>query len=349
MELARRARDRYATESGGDPSELLVAGSVGPYGAMLADGSEYRGDYDPGPAALRDLHAPRIEALLAAGVDLLAIETIPTMREAAVLLDLVEESGARAWLSYQCRDGATTAAGEPFVDAVALTDGRAGVLAVGVNCTAPRFVPIPARGGRDRHGPPAHRLSERRRPLVGRYPSLGRRGCRRGWHVSAGGRRRLGGSGRDLARWLLRDGPGRHPGARRRPRGQGRVTARRVGFVGVRIADSATYAATVALYRDVLGLDPTSADGERSARFRLADGTAIHVYGPADDDHLDFADRACIGLVVDDVDGAHAAIAATGLEILDDPIQRDGTEAWFRYRSPDGTVHEIIGPVRPGT
>ena len=108
---------------------------------MLADGSEYRGDYDPGTAALRDVHAPRIDALLAAGVDLLAIETVPTMREAAVLLDLVEETGATAWLSYQCRDGTSTAAGEPFGEAIALANGRAGVLAVGVNCTAPRFVP----------------------------------------------------------------------------------------------------------------------------------------------------------------------------------------------------------------
>lgn len=141
VELARRARDRHAEEAGLDSADLLVAGSVGPYGAMLADGSEYRGDYDPGPAALRDVHAPRIDALLDAGVDLLAIETIPTMREAAVLLDLVEETGARAWLSYQCRDGASTAAGEPFIDAVALATGRRGVVAVGVNCTAPRFVP----------------------------------------------------------------------------------------------------------------------------------------------------------------------------------------------------------------
>ena len=120
---------------------MLVAGSVGPYGAMLADGSEYRGDYDPGDAVLREVHAPRIEALLAAGVDVLALETIPTMREAAVLLDLVEATGAGAWLSYQCRDGASTAAGEPFAEAVALADGRAGIVAVGVNCTAPRHVP----------------------------------------------------------------------------------------------------------------------------------------------------------------------------------------------------------------
>jgi homocysteine S-methyltransferase len=141
VELARRARDRYADETGLPASELLVAGSVGPYGAMLADGSEYRGDYDPGPAALREVHAPRIDALLAAGVDILALETIPTMREAVVLLDLVEETGALAWLSYQCRDGASTAAGEPFTEAVALANGRAGVAAVGINCTAPRDVP----------------------------------------------------------------------------------------------------------------------------------------------------------------------------------------------------------------
>jgi len=140
VELARRARDRHADEAGLDPSELLLAGSVGPYGAMLADGSEYRGDYDPGEAVLREVHAPRIEALLAAGVDVLALETIPTMREAAVLLDLVTAAGARAWLSYQCRDGASTAAGEPLAEAVALADGRPGIVAVGVNCTAPRHV-----------------------------------------------------------------------------------------------------------------------------------------------------------------------------------------------------------------
>jgi homocysteine S-methyltransferase len=108
---------------------------------MLADGSEYTGDYDPGDAALRDVHAPRIEALLEAGVDILAFETIPTMREAAVLLDLLAESGATAWLSYQCRDGKTTAAGEPVAEAFALASGATGVVAAGVNCGPPRHVP----------------------------------------------------------------------------------------------------------------------------------------------------------------------------------------------------------------
>ena len=139
--LAQSARDRFAQETGRSTEGLLVAGSVGPYGAMLADGSEYTGEYDPGDAVLRDVHAPRIEALLEAGVDLLAFETIPTVREAAVLLDLLAESGATAWLSYQCRDSETTAAGEPVAEAFALAAGAPGIVAVGVNCGPPRHVP----------------------------------------------------------------------------------------------------------------------------------------------------------------------------------------------------------------
>jgi homocysteine S-methyltransferase len=141
VHVAARARDRYAVEAGVEPARLQVAGSVGPYGAMLADGSEYRGDYDPGAAALRDFHGPRIDALVAAGADLVALETIPTMREAAVLVELIRETGARAWLAYQCRDEAATAAGEPIEDAVALAADVDGIVAVGVNCTAPHLVP----------------------------------------------------------------------------------------------------------------------------------------------------------------------------------------------------------------
>ena len=138
--LAQRARDRVADETGRSTEGLLVAGSVGPYGAMLADGSEYRGDYDPGATALADFHRPRIEALLDAGADLLAFETIPTIREAEVLVRLLAELNATAWLSYSCRDATTTSAGEPIVDAIAVgTDPH--VVAVGVNCTAPRHVP----------------------------------------------------------------------------------------------------------------------------------------------------------------------------------------------------------------
>ena len=139
VELARRARDRYRAESG-DEGALLVAGSVGPYGAMLADGSEYRGDYDPGGSALADFHRPRIEALVAAGADILAFETIPTVREAEVLVRLLDEVSIPAWLSFSCRDGDSTSAGEPIAEAVALGD-HPRIVAVGVNCTAPRHLP----------------------------------------------------------------------------------------------------------------------------------------------------------------------------------------------------------------
>lgn len=144
VELAARARDRFREEeaaAGRDPGALLVAGSVGPYGAMLADGSEYRGDYDPGPSVLAAFHRPRIEALVEAGADLLAMETIPTVREARVLAELADEAGIPAWLAYSCRDGGHTSAGEPFDEAVAVAAGHQAVVAVGVNCTAPRHVP----------------------------------------------------------------------------------------------------------------------------------------------------------------------------------------------------------------
>ena len=128
VEIAQRARERFREEeaaAGRDPGRVLVAGSVGPYGAMLADGSEYRGDYDPGDATLAAYHRRRIDALVAAGADLLAVETIPTVREARVLVRLLDETGVPAWISYTGRDGATTAAGEPFAEAIALAGSGA--------------------------------------------------------------------------------------------------------------------------------------------------------------------------------------------------------------------------------
>jgi homocysteine S-methyltransferase len=178
VELADRARDRYRDASG-DAGPLLVAGSVGPYGAYLADGSEYRGDYaaEVGPAALAAFHRPRMEALKDAGADLLAIETIPTVREAEVLVRLLDDVDLAAWLSYSCRDGASTSAGETIEDAVALGDDRH-IVAVGVNCTAPRFVPqLLARAS-----------VSTRRPLIA-YPNSGDRwdAAARSWIADAGG------------------------------------------------------------------------------------------------------------------------------------------------------------------
>jgi S-methylmethionine-dependent homocysteine/selenocysteine methylase len=138
VELASDARAIAQAERDGE-RPLLVAASVGPYGAFLADGSEYRGRYGLSVAALRDFHRARMEALLAASPDLLAIETIPEIEEGEALAGLVAELGGRAWLSFTCADGAHLRSGAPVEEAFALADEAEGVVAVGINCTAPGF------------------------------------------------------------------------------------------------------------------------------------------------------------------------------------------------------------------
>jgi homocysteine S-methyltransferase len=120
----------------------LVAASVGPYGATLADGSEYVGRYGLSADQLRDWHRPRLEALLAAEPDLLAVETIPAIEEAEAILALLGEyPGARAWISFSCRDEVHISDGTPFARAAAAAASSSQVLAVGLNCTPPGFAP----------------------------------------------------------------------------------------------------------------------------------------------------------------------------------------------------------------
>lgn len=121
---------------GGAAGAVWVAASVGPYGAMLADGSEYRGRYGLSVAELTRFHRPRIEALAAAGPDALALETVPDADEAAAMLSAVEGCGVPVWLSYSIA-GEATRAGQPLRDAFALAAGVDQVIAVGVNCCEP--------------------------------------------------------------------------------------------------------------------------------------------------------------------------------------------------------------------
>ncbi|MCX4819932.1 homocysteine S-methyltransferase [Streptomyces sp. NBC_01142] len=116
--------------------EVWVAASVGPYGAMLADGSEYRGRYGLSVRELERFHRPRIEALAAAGPDALALETVPDMDEAEALLRAAEGCGVPVWLSYSIT-GERTRAGQELAQAFALAAGRDEVIAVGVNCCEP--------------------------------------------------------------------------------------------------------------------------------------------------------------------------------------------------------------------
>jgi homocysteine S-methyltransferase len=138
----RLAQIAAALAEAEDGVRRRVAASVGPYGAVLGDGSEYHGDYGVSDAFLRDFHGPRLEVLLNAEPDLLAIETIPSEQEAAVLLDVLVDlrPTVPAWLSLSCADAATTRRGEDVRVVFGLAVGHPGVIAVGVNCTAPEHV-----------------------------------------------------------------------------------------------------------------------------------------------------------------------------------------------------------------
>lgn len=125
----------------------LIAGSCGPYGATLHDASEYTGSYGKSVSKefLKDWHRPRIATLIKAGVDLLAIETIPCAEEAEALVELMKEfPGSKAWLSFSCsKDGKTLVDGSEFKD-VALNCWRNAqpdqLVAIGINCVDPRCV-----------------------------------------------------------------------------------------------------------------------------------------------------------------------------------------------------------------
>ncbi|MET0819515.1 MAG: homocysteine S-methyltransferase [Aeromicrobium sp.] len=131
VRLARQAHDSVTSDA-----PTWVAASVGPYGAALADGSEYRGDYGVTLRTLHDFHARRLEVLAAASPDVLAVETIPDVREAEVLVPLLDDLGVDAWFSYAVADGRTRA-GQSLDDAFAVVAGSSSVIAAGVNCCAP--------------------------------------------------------------------------------------------------------------------------------------------------------------------------------------------------------------------
>ncbi|MFI4889787.1 MAG: homocysteine S-methyltransferase [Steroidobacterales bacterium] len=143
VELARSARDEFWADPDNRRGRLrpLVAASIGPYGAALADGSEYRGNYALSDAGLRAFHRPRLQVLAESGADLLAIETLPCEREALVLAQLVEECAPiTAWIAFSCRDGMHTAEGQRIGECALRLEGFEQVAAVGINCTPPPFI-----------------------------------------------------------------------------------------------------------------------------------------------------------------------------------------------------------------
>ncbi len=152
VQLALEARDEFWADESNRVGRLrpFVAASVGPYGAYLADGSEYRGNYGLTENELMDFHRPRMRALIEAGADLLACETIPCLVEAQALGKLLDEfQGMQAWISFSCRDEAHVSEGQRLEDCVRLMEKSPFVVAVGINCTSPKHIPSLIREARE--------------------------------------------------------------------------------------------------------------------------------------------------------------------------------------------------------
>lgn len=143
VQLAVDARNEFWDDVDNRTGRIrpLVAASIGPYGAFLADGSEYTGDYDIDDDALYWFHRVRWHVLADSQADLIACETIPSRNEAQVLLRLLSEAPGRwAWLSFSCRDEAHLSDGSPLAEVAKDCDAEPGVMAVGVNCVPPGAV-----------------------------------------------------------------------------------------------------------------------------------------------------------------------------------------------------------------
>ncbi|CAI6084233.1 Homocysteine S-methyltransferase [Paenibacillus sp. JJ-100] len=152
VKLAAKARDDVWSELQGSEAAAIrrpkpiVAGSVGPYGAYLADGSEYVGHYDVSDETLAAFHRPRMAALIEAGADILAFETIPSLQEARVLVELLKEfPEAYAWLSFSLKDGTSISEGTPLEVCAQTFGSEPQIAAIGLNC-APMDVVTEAIG-----------------------------------------------------------------------------------------------------------------------------------------------------------------------------------------------------------
>jgi len=151
VQIASAARDEFwankANRTG--RSKPFVAASVGPYGAFLANGEEYVGNYGLSKKELMDFHRPRMKALVESNPDMLACETIPSLIEAQAIASLLGEfPHITAWISFSARDEKHISEGQAFADCVRLLNGNPQIAALGINCTSPKYIPALIREGK---------------------------------------------------------------------------------------------------------------------------------------------------------------------------------------------------------
>ena len=136
VHLAEKAIKRFHTKG----SKPVIAASVGPYGAYLADGSEYHGNYGISEETLREFHEHRIRLLDHSNADILACETIPSFKETIVLDSIIKDMNKQAWVSFSCKDEFHINDGTPIEDCVDILSDHPNIFAIGVNCTSPKYI-----------------------------------------------------------------------------------------------------------------------------------------------------------------------------------------------------------------
>lgn len=138
--ILKEAVSEYRAESGSS-RKLIAAASVGPYGAYLADGSEYTGAYaDVDRETIRSFHRERMELLKQGGADVFACETIPALWEAKIIAEEARTLGVPVWVSFSCRDGEHTCDGTPISECARELVEDPNVIAIGSNCTKPEYM-----------------------------------------------------------------------------------------------------------------------------------------------------------------------------------------------------------------
>jgi homocysteine S-methyltransferase len=165
VKLAIVARDEFWADGANRAGRLkpFIAASVGPYGAFLANGEEYIGNYGLSEKELMDFHRPRMRALIEAKPDMLACETIPSLVEAQAIAKLLTEfPNITAWISFSARDDKHISEGQAFADCVRLLENHPQIAAMGINCTSPKYILSLIRAGKKQTSKPI---------LV--YPNLG--------------------------------------------------------------------------------------------------------------------------------------------------------------------------------
>lgn len=135
VEIAKQARNDILPNG-------FVAGSVGPYGAYLADGSEYTGDYKLSENEFKEFHRARLQLLISGGVDVIALETMPNFSEVKSLVsELIEISpDIPYWVSFSLRDGKTLCDGTSLIEATKWVAKQKNVLAIGLNCVTTSII-----------------------------------------------------------------------------------------------------------------------------------------------------------------------------------------------------------------